>query len=110
MVALNGRAKKALFVEVKWKSLSKREVRGVVKDLERKADLVGLEGWEKSYGLMAKKVEEKEELRKEGWLVWDLEDFEGLTSHVERTGEGYLRMFCDFSHGRSRYGRGCSGR
>ncbi len=88
LVALNEREKKALFVEVKWKSLSEREVRGILKDLERKADLVGLEGWEKSYGLVAKKVEEKEALRGEEWLVWDLEDFEGLTSHVERTGKG----------------------
>ena len=47
-----------------------------LKDLERKAELVGLEGWEKSYGVVAKSLEGKEELKEEGFLVWDLKDFE----------------------------------
>lgn len=75
LVALNERKKKALFVEVKWKELSRREAEGILRDLERKAGLVGLEGWEKYYGLVAKMEEGKEELRGEGWLVWDLRDF-----------------------------------
>jgi len=76
LVALNDHEKKALFVEAKWKELSEREARGILKDLERKAELVGLDDWERFYGLVAKKVEGKEELRKEGWLAWDLKDFE----------------------------------
>ena len=80
LVALNEREKKVLFVEVKWKELSEREARGVLKDLERKGELVGLEGWEESYGLVAKRVEGKVGLRRESWQVWDLEDFERLIS------------------------------
>ncbi|EEB73759.1 archaeal ATPase, fused to C-terminal DUF234 domain protein [Thermococcus sp. AM4] len=80
LVALKERGKNALFVEVKWKDLSEREARGILKDLERKAELVELEGWRKSYGLVARKVEGKEELRGEGFLVWDLDDFEGQLS------------------------------
>ena len=76
LAALNEREKKALFVEVKWKELSKREARGILKDLERKSELVGLESWEKGYGLVAKEVKDKERLREEGWLVWDLGDFD----------------------------------
>ncbi|BAD86066.1 archaeal ATPase, fused to C-terminal DUF234 domain [Thermococcus kodakarensis KOD1] len=79
LVALNEREKKALFVEVKWKDLSEREVRGILKDLERKVELVSLEGWEKHYGLIAKSVEGKEGLREDCWLVWDLGDFETST-------------------------------
>ncbi|MCD6372619.1 MAG: ATP-binding protein [Thermococcus sp.] len=75
LVALNERERKALFVETKWKELSKREARGILSDLERKAELVGLDDWEKSYGLVTKNVEGKGRLRGEGWLVWDLEDF-----------------------------------
>jgi len=75
LVALNERERKALFVEVKWKDLSEREARGILKDLERKAELVGLEEWEKHYGLVAKSVEGKEELKEEGYLAWDLGDF-----------------------------------
>jgi len=78
LVALNERAKKALFVEVKWRDLSEREARGILKDLKRKAEPTGLRDWEKYYGLVAKKVEGKEALRDKGWLVWDLEDFERL--------------------------------
>ncbi|AJC72291.1 hypothetical protein X802_09155 [Thermococcus guaymasensis DSM 11113] len=80
LVALNKHEKKVLFAEVKWKELSAREARGVLRDLERKAELVGLKDYEKSYGLVAKKVNGKEALRAEGWLVWDLEDFERLIS------------------------------
>ncbi len=80
LVALNEREKRALFVEVKWKELSAREARGILRDLERKAELVGLKDYEKSYGLVAKKVNGKEALSAEGWLVWDLEDFERLIS------------------------------
>ncbi|WP_324735921.1 ATP-binding protein [Thermococcus sp. SY098] len=75
LVALNEREKKALFVEVKWKNLKKREAKNILKELERKSKFVNLEGWEKVYGLIAKRVEEKEMLRKER-LVWDLKDFE----------------------------------
>lgn len=60
---LNEREKKAPFVEVKWKNLKERKAKGVLIDLERKAKLVGLEGWRKSYGLVAKKVEGRDELR-----------------------------------------------
>jgi AAA+ ATPase superfamily predicted ATPase len=77
LVALNEREKRALFVEVKWKDLGGREARGILKDLERKAELVGLEGWEESYGLVAKGITGKEGLREEGFLVWDLKEFNG---------------------------------
>lgn len=75
LVALNERERRALLVEVKWKDLSVREVRGVLKDLERKGELIGLDGWEKSYGIVAKKVEGKGRLRENGFFTWDLSDF-----------------------------------
>lgn len=75
---MNEHEKKALFVEVKWKELSEREARGILKDLERKAGLVELRGWEKRYGLVAKKIKGKEELRGKSFLAWDLEDFEDI--------------------------------
>jgi len=78
LVALNKRERKVLFVEVKWRELSERESRGILKDLERKSELVGLEDWKKFYGLVVKGVEEKEELRSGGWLVWDLGDFKNI--------------------------------
>ncbi|WP_258084301.1 ATP-binding protein [Thermococcus thermotolerans] len=79
ILALNEREKKALLVEVKWRELSEREARGILKDLERKAELVGLDEWEHHYGLVAKSVEGKEELREESVLIWDLGDFEFIS-------------------------------
>ncbi|ASJ09651.1 ATPase [Thermococcus siculi] len=76
LVALNEREKKSLLVEVKWKELSEREARGIMEDLEGKAELVGLDDWEAHYGIVAKGVEGKENLREEGFLAWDLRDFE----------------------------------
>ncbi|WP_297463680.1 DUF234 domain-containing protein [Thermococcus sp.] len=75
IVALNERERRALLVEIKWKDLSMRKARGVLKDLERKGELIGLEGWEKSYGLVARKVKGKERLGENGFLAWDLSDF-----------------------------------
>ncbi|CAB50361.1 Hypothetical protein PAB1413 [Pyrococcus abyssi GE5] len=78
VLALNEREKKALLIEVKWKELSKREAKGILRDLGRKAELVGLDSWKRFYGVVAKKIDDMEELREEGWLAWDLRDFEGL--------------------------------
>lgn len=78
LVALNEGEKRALFVEVKWKELSEGEGRGILRDLERKGELVGLDGWEKSYGLVVKKIRNREELERGGWLIWDLGNFERL--------------------------------
>ena len=78
LLALNEREKKALLVEVKWKELKRREAKGILKDLERKAELVGLDGWEKSYGIVAKNIKGEDEIRGERWLVWELRDFSRL--------------------------------
>ncbi|WCN28368.1 hypothetical protein [Thermococcus kodakarensis] len=59
-----------------------REAKGILKDLVRKSTLVGLDGWETDYGLIARKVAGKEELRKEGYPTWDLGDFKNLRSQT----------------------------
>jgi AAA+ ATPase superfamily predicted ATPase len=64
----------ASLIEVKWKDLSERDARRVLKELEGKAELVHFEG-KFRFGIIARGVEKKEELRKKGYLVWDLEDF-----------------------------------
>lgn len=76
LVALDKREKRASFIEVKWKTLKEGEARSILRDLERKSKLVGLDYWNKNYGLIAKHIEGKENLREEGFLAWDLRDFE----------------------------------
>ena len=73
IVALNERERKALLVEVKWSNLTERDIYRILGGLERKAEYLGLEGYEKHYGIVAKRVETKPP------LVWDLEDFDRLT-------------------------------
>lgn len=78
LVALNEKEKKALFIEVKWKELNEGKAERILKDLERKAELVNLEDWDKNYGVVAKSVERKEKMREKGWPVWDLQDFRNI--------------------------------
>lgn len=79
LLALNEWEKKALFIEVKWRELSEREAGRILRDLERKAELVGLDEWKKHYGLVAKGVQEREKIQGDDWLVWDLKDFEFIS-------------------------------
>lgn len=78
LTAVDGNMERALLVEVKWRDLREREARGILKDLKRKFRLMGLEGQEAYFGLIARKVEGKDSLREEGFSVWDLEDLEVL--------------------------------
>jgi len=61
-------------IEVKWRDLSERDGRRVLRELKGKAKLVRFDGAFR-FGLIARSVEGKEELGSEGYLVWDLEDF-----------------------------------
>ena len=64
----------ASLIEVKWKDLSERDARRVLKELENKSTLVRFEGTFR-FGIIARNIEGKEELRDEGYLAWDLGDF-----------------------------------
>ncbi len=77
LVILDEVEKKALLVEVKWKDIGKREAKRITRELIRKSGLLGLEGWKLYFGLVARRIDGKEELREE-ILVWDLMDMEAL--------------------------------
>lgn len=69
LVALNEREKIALFVEVKWKDLTSKDVKKIINELKKKSELVGLEGYKKYFGVVAKSAKKKSD------LVFDLRDF-----------------------------------
>ena len=73
IVCISKNKEKALFVEVKWKKLTLRESKEILKRLEKKSQLVELNS-ENYFCLVAKDIEKKEELR-EKYLVYDLDDF-----------------------------------
>jgi len=81
LVALNEETKEVAFLECKWSGLSKKDADRVLKDLKRKAPLVQWNNTERRehFGIIAKKIEAKEDLRAEGYLAYDLEDFEGMS-------------------------------
>nr|CCE70587.1 TPA: ATPase [Pyrococcus abyssi GE5] len=77
IVAINESEKKAMLVNVEWKNLDGKDVRRILGDLRRKSELIGLEGWEKHYAIVARDVQGKEDLE-DNSHIWDLRDFEEL--------------------------------
>lgn len=73
----------ANLIEVKWMDLRKKEALRVLQELEEKAKKVNFSG-KINLGIVARNVEKKEELRKEGYLVWDLEDILEAAGNSER--------------------------
>ncbi len=61
------------FIEVKWSRITLREARRILDKLVERSEAVKFRG-ERYYGLVAREVEGKEELRGEGFLVYELDD------------------------------------
>ncbi len=77
VVALNDATKEILFVECKWKSLSRRQAEVVLGELSEKSRHVD---WNNAarmeyFGIIGKRIEGKDELRGKGFVVMDLDDF-----------------------------------
>lgn len=79
IVALNEATREIAFFEVKWSSLDFNGAKRILEELECKSKFVN---WNTGvrieyFGLIAKKLEGKESLTKEGYLCYDLEDMRG---------------------------------
>ena len=77
IVTLHDEKKEISLFECKWKNLSYNQAVKIINDLKRKSRQVK---WYKAsrkerFGLFAKKIEKKDELRKQGFLVYDLKDW-----------------------------------
>ncbi len=77
-VALDEDSKSIGFFECKWKDLSFKQSLKILEDLKQKAKYVrwGDDSRAEKFGLIAKRIEGKDKLRAEGFLVFDLADFE----------------------------------
>ncbi|MEM2192417.1 MAG: DUF234 domain-containing protein [Candidatus Hadarchaeales archaeon] len=80
IVALDERKEEATFVEVKWADLRERECKRVLDHLRKKSGQVGLRRSREKFGIIARGIAGKEELRRAGHCVWDLEDIVRGTS------------------------------
>jgi len=78
IVAVNEREKQIAFFEVKWGRLSYHEAEKILNALRDKAELVNwrVKGEERRdyYGIVAGGIEGKEELCKQGFLVYDIDE------------------------------------
>ena len=79
IVALNEVTREIAFFEVKWSSPDFNGAKRILGELEGKSKFVD---WNKGvrteyFGLIAKRLEGKESLTKEGYLCYDLEDMRG---------------------------------
>ena len=64
------------FFECKWKELKNNEAENILVKLKEKTEIIKKNFKKKFWGLIAKRIENKKILRKQGFLVFDLEDFE----------------------------------
>jgi len=87
LVALNRDSREILFIECKWKTMSFRDAKRELGRLEGKSEHVLWDSNRKDFGLIAKSIDKKEDLRELGYLVVDLEDFRSLIPGVPRTPE-----------------------
>ncbi len=75
LVCLDEPKKEALFVECKWSDLTEQKARQILEELRKKSEFVDWERTKEYFGLIGKKIQGKETLRKEGFIIYDLEDF-----------------------------------
>ena len=72
LIAKNER--NAFAFEFKWSELTNREASDALKELEKKTSYLHKKPANLKLGLVAKKIEGKQKLKKEGFLVFELED------------------------------------
>lgn len=82
LVALDEENHTATFFEVKWSTLNERDCERILKSLKANASLFCWNRKKDNFGIIAKKIYEKENLRKDRYLAFDLKDFE--LDHVTR--------------------------
>ncbi|MEW6528736.1 MAG: ATP-binding protein [Candidatus Micrarchaeota archaeon] len=66
--------KEALFMECKWSDVKEKEAEKIIECLKEKAGFVEWERKKEFFGLFGKKIFGKENLRKQGFVILDLDD------------------------------------
>ncbi|MEK6858228.1 MAG: ATP-binding protein [Nanoarchaeota archaeon] len=75
IVALNEEKKEILFAECKWSNINYGEAKKNLEELKEKSKFVNWQRKKEYFCIIAKKLKDKQKLRKEGYLAFDLEDF-----------------------------------
>ena len=77
IVGIDQNSKKIMFFEIKWKKLSLNQSFKILSELQEKSEFVN---WSKNktkqeYGIIAKKIEDKNILQDKGFYAYDLDDW-----------------------------------
>ena len=64
------------FLETKWSTINRQDAQRILSNLKAKARLFRWAHQKENYGIVAKKIAEKQQLRDKGYIVLDLEDLE----------------------------------
>lgn len=77
IVALDENKKKMVFVECKWKDLTYNKSLKILEELKEKATFVKWlnDNRLEQYGIIARKLEDKDKLKRKGFLAYDLKDW-----------------------------------
>jgi len=84
IVAIDEEKRVATFFEVKWSTLGKKECERILKDLKAKASMFKWNRKKENLGVVARKVADKVSLRKQGYFIFDLNDFKFTRNSEKR--------------------------
>ena len=85
LIALDEENRAATFIEAKWSNLSTVDCQRILQDLKIKAQNFRWDRKEENYAIVAKHISHKEQLRLQGLLIFDLEDFEPTSLYHSKT-------------------------
>jgi AAA+ ATPase superfamily predicted ATPase len=78
LIALDEEKQTATFLETKWSNLDKKDCERILQNLKTKTQQFRWKRKKENYGIIAKKIREKEHLTEQGYLTFDLRDLEPL--------------------------------
>jgi len=78
LIALDEQKQTSTFLETKWSNLTKRDCERTLQNLKTKAQQFRWNRKIENYGIIAKKISEKKHLTDQGYVAFDLTDFEQL--------------------------------
>jgi len=76
LIALDTEKRTATFIEAKWSNLNAKDCQRLLQNLKTKSQNFKWIHKKESYAIVAKHVFDKDQLKKQGLLIFDLEDFE----------------------------------
>jgi hypothetical protein len=78
LIALDEEKQTATFLETKWSTINKRDCERILQNLKTKAQHFRWNRKKENYGIIAKKINEKNYLKDQGYVAFDLTSFDPL--------------------------------